>query len=494
MADAGAERRLAAIVAIDVAGYSRLMGADEQGTLAALKGHREAATPIVEGHGGRLVGTAGDALLLEFPSVVEAVTSAIEVQALMAERNGDVPEKQKMLFRIGINLGDVLVDGDDIYGDGVNIAARLEGLAEPGGIAISDIVRGQVHDKLGVTFADDGAHQVKNIREAVHVWRWPAKEPLSPPAAAGVGDKAAAPSIAVLPFDNMSGDESQEYFSDGLSEDIITELSRYGYFHVIARNSTFAYKGRSVDVQTIASELGARYVLEGSVRKAGNRVRITTQFIDGASGNHLWAERYDRDLEDIFEVQDEITRTIASTLGVKIFEDSTTRASNRKPSDINAYDLIMKAWAHFMRFNRQDNQEARRLAENAKDLAPDVAAAYNLLAWTHYMAASQMWDGDIEGALNKGYEFARRSVSLNDKVPGAHQILGTCEVFLGRHERGLDSLLGLIQGASVLLLIAVLMITAETHRARVAAKSAETVPLPLERPQAADTESIRKTA
>ena len=309
MSEPGAERRLAAIVAIDVAGYSRLMGADEKGTLAALKGHRAATDPISQKHGGRIVGTAGDGVLLEFPSVVAAVECTVEIQAVMAERNADIADDQKMLYRIGINLGDVLVDGEDIYGDGVNVAARLEGLAEPGGICVSAMVHDNVRDKLDIAFDDMGDVEVKNIARPVHVWRWVAEgHAAALPASAGaplplpLPDK---PSIAVLPFDNMSGDPEQEYFADGIVEDIITSLSKIASLFVIARNTTFTYKGKAVDIRAVARELGVRYVLEGSVRKGGNRLRITAQLIDADDGSHIWAERYDREIEDIFDIQAE---------------------------------------------------------------------------------------------------------------------------------------------------------------------------------------------
>ena len=304
-------RRLAAILAADVAGYSRLMGADEEGTLAALKAiRRELGDPKVKEHRGRIVKTTGDGLLIEFASVVDAVRCAVEVQRGMAERNAEVPEARRIEFRIGINLGDIIRDGRDIFGDGVNIAARLEALSEPGGICVSGIVHDQVRDKLDVAFEDMGERQVKNISRPVHVWRRrlgakpviPASTPLPLP------DK---PSIAVLPFANMSGDPEQEYFADGMVEEIITALSRIRWLFVIARNSSFTYKGQAVDVKQVGRELGVRYVLEGSVRKAGNRVRITGQLIDAITGAHLWADRFDGLLEDVFDLQDKVASSVA---------------------------------------------------------------------------------------------------------------------------------------------------------------------------------------
>ena len=288
-------RRLAAIVSSDVVGYTRLMGADEAGTHARLKARfSDLVAPKIAEHGGRVVKLMGDGLLAEFPSVVDAVSWAVEIQTEVAGLNTADPEDKRIVYRVGVNIGDVIVDDDDIFGDGVNVAARLQEIAEPGGIALSDIVHGQVRDKLEATFADSGAVEMKNVAQPVHVWRWPAgrQEP-APPPSVGHGAELALPdkpSIAVLPFDNISGDPEQEYFSDGLAEDIITLLSKFRWLFVIARNSTFHYKGTAPDVRDVGRNLGVRYVLEGSVRKAGNRVRISVQLIDAPSGNHIWAE------------------------------------------------------------------------------------------------------------------------------------------------------------------------------------------------------------
>ena len=308
------QRRLAAILSADVAGYSRLMGEDEAGTLAALKRHRTAVVdPEIAAHNGRIVKLMGDGALVEFASVVDAVECAVAVQQGMAKRNAGVPEDKRIAFRIGINLGDIIVEGDDIYGDGVNVAARIQEIAAPGGVCISSKVQGEVTGKVEAAFKDAGEHELKNIAKPVRVYRWTegTEAPVSEAAPLALPDK---PSIAVLPFTNMSGDPEQEYFSDGISEDIITELSRFRSLFVIARNSSFAYKGQSVNVGKIGQELGVAYVVEGSVRKAGNRVRITAQLVEAASGNHLWAERYDRDLDDIFAVQDEVTIAIVTAI------------------------------------------------------------------------------------------------------------------------------------------------------------------------------------
>jgi TolB-like protein/class 3 adenylate cyclase len=307
------ERRLAAILAADVAGYSRLMGADEEGTLAALKAlRRELIDPKVKEHRGRIVKTTGDGLLVEFASVIDAVRCAVEIQRDMADRNADVPPERRIEFRVGINIGDIIIDEGDIYGDGVNVAARLEALAEPGAICVSRMVRDQVRDKLDFAFDDRGEQQVKNIARPVRVFlvRPGAAGPASPGPTLGKAPAPEKPSIAVLPFQNMSGDPEQEYFADGVVEDIITALSRNRAFFVISRNTTFTYKGPAVDVAKVARELGVRYALEGSVRRGGNRVRITAQLIDATTGHHLWADRYDRELADVFAVQDEIARTI----------------------------------------------------------------------------------------------------------------------------------------------------------------------------------------
>jgi adenylate cyclase len=306
------ERRLTAILAADVAGYSRLMGADEEATLTQLKAHRRALVdPKITEHRGRIVKTTGDGMLVEFASVVDALRCAVEVQAGMAKRNAEVPQDRRIEFRVGINVGDIIIDGGDIFGDGVNVAARLEGLAEPGGICVSSRVQEDAQGKLEITFENAGEQQLKNIARPVRVYRVRLSGAAEDPRPAlPLPDK---PSIAVLPFQNMSGDREQDYFADGITEDIVTALSRFRWFFVIARNSTFVYKGKAIDVKQVARELGVRYVLEGSVRKAASRVRISAQLIDASTGTHLWAERYDRDIADIFAVQAEL---IISALGI----------------------------------------------------------------------------------------------------------------------------------------------------------------------------------
>ena len=337
MAEERVQRRLAAVVSADVVGYSAMMGRDEAGTLARLKALRaEFLHPKVAEYGGRIVKTTGDGTLIEFPSAVDAVQHAIDVQSGLAERNAGMPEDQKIRLRLGINVGDIIIDGDDIFGDGVNVAARLEAMAEPGGICISSRVYEYVGDRLGATFDNLGPQQFKNIAEPVLAYRVQmAGNPTEATAAPASTDQPlkvpGKPSIAVLPFANMSGDPAQEHFSDGITEDIITELSRIRWFFVTARNSSFSFKGQSPDVRQVARELGVRYVLEGSVRKAGNRLRVTAQLIDGDTGNHVWAERYDRELEDIFAVQDEITFAITGRLQPEIDRAECERVRSRPP-------------------------------------------------------------------------------------------------------------------------------------------------------------------
>ena len=346
MAEERINRKLAAIFAAEVVGYSRLMAADEAGTLAALKRHHELVfDPAVAAHNGRIVKLIGDGTIVEFGSVVDAVNCAVSVQRTNRALRDEAVGQSKIILRIGINLGDVIVEGDDIYGDGVNIAARLEPLAEPGGICVSSIVNESIGNRIDVRFQDGGEISVKNIDRPIRVWKWhPGATPL-----AAVKSNAAKPepngasvSIAVLPFTNMSGDPEQEYFSDGISEDIITDLSKIGGLTVIARNSSFTYKGRAVDVRTVGRELAVRSVLEGSVRRAGNRVRVTAQLIDTASGGHVWGERYDRDLTDIFEVQDDVTRRIVDALKVTLSPAEKARLADGETANVEGYDYVLR--------------------------------------------------------------------------------------------------------------------------------------------------------
>ena len=383
MVQADETRRLAAILAADVVGYSCLMGIDKSGTLGALKAHLgELVEPSIAAHHGRIVKTTGDGVLAEFASVVDAVQCSVEVQTAMATRKAGLAEDRRIEFRIGINLGDVIVEGEDIYGDGVNVAARLEGLAEPGGICISRAARDQVRDKLSLDLKDLGEQAVKNIARPVRAFnvRLEAPVPASLEEAPKLPDK---PSIAVLPFDNMSGDPEQEYFSDGIAEDIITDLSKVSGLFVIARNSSFAYKGKSPNVRDVCRELGVRTVLEGSVRKAGNRVRINAQLIDGQDGGHLWAEHFDRDLDDIFAVQDEVTHEIVAALKVQLKPDERTRIGRGGTGNMEAHDLCLKARERAQQFTANADAEARTMLERAVALDLDFTVAHAELALVH---------------------------------------------------------------------------------------------------------------
>jgi TolB-like protein len=389
MAEERVERRLAAILCADVVEYSRLMGADEEKTLAVLKSHRrELIDPLIDQHRGRIFKTTGDGMLIEFASVVDAVRCAVVVQKGMEDRNANLPERERIRFRIGINLGDVMVDEGDMFGDGVNVAARIEALAAPGEICVSASVREQIGEKLPIGFADFGEHGVKNIARPVRVYR---VEKVIEPLAGGAEDGRTSapvlsedgPSVAVLPFANMSGDAEQEYFVDGIVEDIITGLSRIKWLHVIARNSTFVYKGRAVDVKQIGRDLGVRYVLEGSLRKAGNRVRLTAQLIEAASGRHVWAERYDRALDDIFAVQDEITLSVVGYIEPSLRQAEIERAKRKRPDSLDAYDLYLRALPYAMVFMPGDADKALPLLRQSLELEPGFAAAHAAAAFCH---------------------------------------------------------------------------------------------------------------
>ncbi len=432
------ERRLVAILAADVAGYSRLMGIDEEGTLARLKDHRRAfVDPKVAEHRGRIVKTTGDGILIEFPSVVQAVECAVAIQRGMGERNKDVPVERRIEFRVGVNLGDIILDDGDIFGDGVNIAARLENLAEPGGVLVSRTVRNQVRDKLPFHFDDMGEHEVKNIARPLRVFRVRVDDK---PADELTAARAvlARPAIAVLPFQNMSGDPEQEYFADGITEEIITALARFREFPVIARNSAFVFKGRAVDVMKAAKELGARYVLEGSVRKAGGRVRVTAQLIDGANGHHLWAERYDRDLADIFAVQDEITERVASEIAPAVRLAETQRSARKPPDNLDAWDHYLHGLMHANRFTPGDTEAARREFGLALRLAPDFAAAHAGLAWVELFAGLHSWTAHAE-AYQRGLGHARRAVASDEGDALSHSALCFALNFSGDRNAGIDA-------------------------------------------------------
>ncbi|MGI9604538.1 MAG: adenylate/guanylate cyclase domain-containing protein [Acidimicrobiales bacterium] len=427
-------RRLAAIVAADVAGFSRLVGADEEGTLASLRLHRrELIDPLLEEHGGRIANTAGDSLLIEFASVVDAVRSMTAVQEAMAHRNDEIEPAHRIVFRVGINVGDVVSHGEDLLGDGVNIAARLEGICEPGGIVLSDDAHRYVRDRLEQSWEDGGEHTVKNIARPVHVWRWlPDGHVASESTVVTARSSREGPSIAVLPFDNMSGDSEQEYFSDGIAEDLITSLSKLRWVFVIARNSTFTYKGTAVKVQDVGRELGVRYVLEGSVRRSGDRVRITAQLVETSTGNHLWAERYDRDLTDVFDVQDEITTRIVAELDPAILGHETHAALAKAPSSLQAWDRLLRGLWHVGRYRRESNLEARSEFERALELDPHYARALAWVSSTHVYDVMFNWTDDKAGALRQARTLAVEARSLDEKDPFCHVVVAA-QCFWTRH-------------------------------------------------------------
>ncbi len=425
-------------MAADVVGYSRLMAGDEAGTFAQLKTHRrELLEPKTAEHHGRVVKLTGDGTLLEFASVVDAVNFSVEVQQAMVGRNASVPEDLQIRYRVGINLGEIIVDGEDIYGDGVNIAARLEGLAEPGGICISGKVFEEVRNKLSTAFEDQGEQEVKNIPEPVRVYRWT-------DAAASMTDTVRTggalplpdkPSIAVLPFVNMSGDPEQEYFSDGITEDIITELSRFHSLLVIARNSSFVYKGRTAKIQEIGSDLGVQYVVEGSVRKVRDRVRVTAQLVEAITGNHVWAERYDRELNDIFAVQDDVVRIIVASMAGRLEQIGREHAKRRPPSNLDAYDYLLRGREYYYRFTPEDSSKARTMFESAIALDPEYAAAYAGLAKTHYMDWLGGWCATPDESFKQFRALAEQSVALDESDSRTHTAMGSASLHGHRYDQ-----------------------------------------------------------
>ena len=439
------ERRLAAILAADMVGYSRLMEADETGTLARLKTHRlELIDPALAKNRGRLIKTAGDGMLVEFASVADAVACAVEIQRRMARRNADVPAARQIQFRIGINLGDVIREDGDIFGDGVNVAARLQELAEPGGICVSGAIRDQVGDRLGVAFDDLGTQSVKNLARSIRVFRVrleenataasPAPGKPARPAISAAPDK---PSIAVLPFVNMSGDPEQEFFADGLTEDIITALSRFRDLFVISRNSAFVHKGKAVKVQEVAREFGVQYVVEGSVRKAGNRVRITVQLIDGEADRHIWAERYDRDLEDIFAIQDEVTAAIVATLPGRVEAASHDRARGKPTDNMAAYECVLAGKVLHHRSTPHDNAEAQRVLERAVALDPKYAHAHAWLGCVLGQAWVYGWCEDRDATFRRVGEQLQIALALDENDSDVHRILAAVNLVRRDHDRAM---------------------------------------------------------
>ncbi len=436
-------RKLAAILYADVAGYSRLTGDDEEGTHRILSDYLDRLGNVIREHQGRVVHYAGDAVLADFGTATQSLACAACIQRELAGRNRELADERKVQFRIGVNLGEVIIDRDDIYGDGVNVAARLESLAEPGGICISESVRSAVGKKLDFEYAFMGEQRVKNIEEPVRVYRvlpahaeavekTPGKKPEN--------DVTEKPSIAVLPFDNMSGDPEQEYFADGITEDLITALSKIRWFFVIARNSTFTYKGQAVEVKQVAEELGVRYVLEGSVRKAGDRVRITAQLIDATTGRHVWAERYDRSLDDIFALQDEMTQTIVGAVEPELSAAERERAANKPPESLDAWETYQRGLWHLLRFTRDDVIEAEHLFQKVHELDPTFATAYAFESYAHYLDTMLGFSEEPEKSLEAGYAAAKKALALDDKDAVAYFALGRVSMMRGQHDASVAEL------------------------------------------------------
>ena len=444
MREKHSNRRLAAILAADVVGYSRMMGADEAGTLAALRRHRETLfNPAVAAHNGRVVKLIGDGTLVELSSVVDAVECALAIQrAVKAEAR---PEKNGITLRIGVNLGDIIIDGDDIYGDGVNVAARLEPLADPGGICVSSIVNESVGNRVDVAFRDAGEVAVKNVDRPIRVWKWrPEPEPDSIQLALNATEPPLPlpdkPSIAVLPFTNMSGDPEQEYFADGLTEDIITGLSRVRSLFVIARNSVFVYKGNAVAVAQVARDLGVRYVLEGSLRKSSSRVRITAQLIDAATGHHVWAEKFDRELIEIFDLQDEITQNVVASTQTQIMMAEGKLSHRAKRQDLDVWSLVNRAMARIHELTPESLADAKQFAEQALSIDSKCGAAWRCLSIVLYHEALMLTAADHEAALSEGLRCAERAVGLDSNDEYAHWNLGNVLVSLRHYDRGIAAL------------------------------------------------------
>jgi adenylate cyclase len=442
---ASVTRRLAAILSADVKGYSRLMGDDEIATVRTLTAHRAVMAALIQQHHGRVVDSPGDNLLAEFASVVDALEGAVHIQQELKTRNANLPPTRRMEFRIGINLGDVIVEEERIYGDGVNIAARLESLAEAGGICISGTVYDQVETKLALRYEPLGEQTVKNIAKPVRAYRVLMEEATSrgkaPLQDAGLllSEKRQSlqlpdkPSIAVLPFVNMSSDPEQEYFSDGITEDLITDLSKLSGLFVISRNSVLTYKGKAIKPEQVSAELGVRYLLEGSIRKANNRVRITAQLIDAATGYHLWAERYDRNLQDIFALQDEVARSIVSSLQVKLTESDQHRLGRPLTTNLEAYDCYLRGLELYDRSTQEANLLAQRLFAKAVALDPRFATAHAYLGWTHFAQWTMGWSQDLH-ALDLALASAQRAVAVDAQLPIGHRLCGSAYLWKKQYE------------------------------------------------------------
>ena len=435
MAEERLQRRLAAILSADVVGYSRLMGLDEAGTLSRLNAlRRELIDPTIAAHSGRIVKLMGDGALVEFASAVDAVTCAIEIQRQVCERDTANSEGNPIQFRIGINVGDVIIQGDDILGDGVNIAARLEGIAEPGGISISEEAWRQVQGKVAANFIDAGEQNLKNIARSVRVYHVEFDKERATSGARPLSSRD-TPSIAVLPFQNLSGDSEQDYFCDGLVDDILTSLSKLAGLRVIARNSSFSYKGRSVDVPDAARQLGVRYVLEGSVRKSGNRIRISAQLIDARDGTHLWAERYDRAIDDIFAIQDEITLVLATEMQVKLTEGEQARLRYTTTTNVEAWTYWAQGLSHFRQsISKERMRAARSCWEKALALDPTSAALNGMLSSVHWLDARFGWWDDRETALDKARIYADRALELDPENADAFTASSVALTMKGQYD------------------------------------------------------------
>jgi TolB-like protein/class 3 adenylate cyclase/tetratricopeptide (TPR) repeat protein len=482
MAGERMERRLAAVLAADVAGYSRLMGADEEGTLARLKATRKSfVDPVLDSHRGRIVKTTGDGMLVEFASAVDAARCSVEVQRTMAAQNIDVPQEVRIEFRIGVHVGDIIIDDNDIFGDGVNIAVRLEGMAEPGGVCISDDAYRQIRGKVEIGWDDLGPQTLKNIAEPMRAWRVQlggrgaaGLQPVSPAGGTPVLALPDKPSIAVLPFQNMSGDQEQEYFADGMVEDIITALSRFKSLFVIARNSSFSYKGKSVDIKQVGRELGVRYVLEGSVRKAASRVRITGQLIDATTGAHLWADRFDGTLEDVFDLQDRVTISVVSAIAPALEQVEIERARHKPTERLDAYDYFLRGTASLHQGSREALNEALGMFYKAVELDPQYSSAFGMAAWCHVVRKVNGWMGNdllqevaetrrlarratglgrddavalcwggyalsyVAGDVDDGLAYTEQALALNPNLAAAWNFSGWIRVMRGEHQHAID--------------------------------------------------------
>ena len=433
------QRKLAVILAADVAGYSRLMSENEEATRATLSAYRATITEIVGEHAGRVFGAAGDSAICEFASAVQAVRAAVAIQRALHRRNADLPENRRMEFRIGLNLGDVMIEGDDLLGDAVNIAARLQEVAAPATICISGTVRQQIEGKLDFAVTHLGERALKNIAKPVAAYRvdWRLEDPTASGVLGGALALPDKPSIAVLPFANMSGDAEQEYFADGITEDIITALARFRWFFVIARNSTFTYKGRAVDIKQAGRELGVRYVLEGSVRKAGARIRVTAQLIEAETGSHLWAEKYDRDYADVFAIQDELTESVVAAIEPEILFGEGRRATSKNIENLDAFDCAMRGLWHFYQFGKKDNLEGEPLLRRAIALDPKLARGHMGLARILFGRCHWGWSDNVERDTIESYEAAERAILLDDRDPYSHYILSLASLTMNQHRQAL---------------------------------------------------------